>query len=240
MGRGNPHPQRYKEGKLTDTISTDVFETFLKRAKQLEEERSNRTQEILSRSLPCRVKNVDIRSLITILYWTGLRISEVVGDISRKYRVKNGVRISEPVRGLMRRDFTILKDYLMMEPKVVRKHGKRKEPLWMKLDMMGVPHLVEFLETLHEDEALFQISKKTAWSLVKEVAWLEVELKDGIAIRRFYPHWFRLNRATQFARDPMVGIIHLKEWFGWRDPRTIEKYLGEAGRVTQAMANRMK
>jgi len=56
-----------------------------------------------------------------------------------------------------------------------------------------------------------------------------------------YESFFTLvNRAKQFALKPMPRIIHLKEWFGWRDPMTIEKYLGDTVRVTHAIANRMK
>lgn len=106
--------------------------------------------------------------------------------------------------------------------------------------MKYLSNLVELFETLHKDEELFPKSKRTAWTLVKKVAFVTIELQEGVAIRRFYPHWFRLNRTTHFAKDPLIGIIHLKEWFGWRDPRTIEKYLGEAERVTKSMVDRMK
>ncbi|HKZ93703.1 MAG TPA: hypothetical protein VJ249_03865 [Candidatus Bathyarchaeia archaeon] len=48
---------------------------------------------------------------------------------------------------------------------------------------------------------LFPVSKYLAW-------WLTSKATEG----RLYPHYFRLNRATQFAKHEKTSL-DLKKWY---------------------------
>lgn len=137
---------------------------------------------------------------------------------------------TKEIHGLRKRDMRITKKAIRVDPKEIRKHGKRDEPLWIPLKLPGANHIVEQWEVIESrNDRVFPISKWSAWSFISQVT-------EG----RLYPHYFRLNRATKFAEHEKTSILDLQQWFGWVDPRTIRKYLGKGGRVTRRMARRLK
>jgi len=213
--RGNPYEHRYRE-KVEETLTEKEYETYYNNCKDLERLRhEQRTNPQYPFDL--RIVNFKISGLLAVLYYTGLRISEIVGD------EKDGIH------GLRKRDLRVEEEYIRVNAEEARKHGKREEPLWIPLDKLGVQDIVDQWEdTKDRNDRIFPISCWTGWSLISEVT-------EG----RLYPHYFRLNRATKFAEHEETSIKDLQDWFGWVDPRTVGKYLGKAGKRTKRMAERI-
>lgn len=220
LKKGQP---RYKEGKIEKIISETEFKYFLDKAIQYRKQRYEQHQQDF------RFKDVSIEGLLTILYYTGLRVTEIVGDPPHKYRtLSKGLKVSKRLHGIRQQDLEVVGDYLLVDVKEIRKHGQRQEPLWIPVNKLGVDMVVEaWKEAKNPEDRVFPISRVTAWRFIKEVAGNR------------YPHFFRLNRATNFAKDPRTSVFDLKKWFGWVDARTIEKYMGKAGRTTRKMAERL-
>jgi len=226
--RGNPYPHRYRE-KVEEILSEEEFLTYLENAVKLENERRHKKDNPTCLA-HTRIKTVKISGLLALIHYLGLRISEIVGDRPHKYFTKEGEeRWTQEVHGLRKQDIRITKNMIRIEPKEIRKHGKRNEPLWIPIDLPGANYIVEQWELKeNKNDRLFPISTWTAWSLISQIT-------EG----RLYPHYFRLNRATKFANQEETSIKDLQEWFGWRSMQTIEKYMGKAGRVTRRMARRL-
>lgn len=229
--RGNPYPNRYKNGKIVEPISFEQFKKIYGRAEQLERAREKRKRSLESEGVVSsyRMKLVNIRALIVVLYYLGLRISEIVGDIPRKYETRKGAKWSRRIKGLTKEDlyFEEDSDLIGISAFEVRKHGHRDNPLYLKKTWLGVDQVIEVWNNTEPGERLFPIDKSFAWRLVK-----------GASNR--YPHFFRLNRATEYARHWQTSIKDLQEWFGWVDPRTIRSYMGQAGRTTKPMVDRVR
>jgi len=58
--------------------------------------------------------------------------------------------------------------------------------------------------------------------------------------KEYYPHYFRLNRATLFLADPSTTIPEMKAWFGWKRIETINSYVGISKRGIKAQARRLE
>ena len=241
---GNPYNHRYKY--KVETILTEVeYEHYLENAKQLETKRLDQ-KENPSYPFDYLVQVVSISGLLATLYYTGLRITEIVGDVPHKYKVfkrdehgniledEKGNRIkvdkwTKELHGLRKMDLSIKDNLLKVDVKEARKHGKREEPLWIPLDKLGVSSIVEAWKSAKEPEdRIFPITKWLGWKLISLVT-------EG----RLYPHFFRLNRATEFANNPETSLLELKKWFAWADARTASFYMGRAGRTTKKMAGRL-
>ena len=234
------YPDRYMYGKKKDVTSDDHFEELLLRAKFYREERRMRSMK------DPRIKDINIEALLSILWYFGLRIGEIVGDIPRKYlvmnketKIKDITKTSKGHEGILKEDVEIEGSLLKITSDEPLKHGERTNPLYAHLNKPGVYEIIEvWKETLDRRDRLFPIGKKLAWLLVTE-STKKVDKRTGEVVEYYYPHYFRLNRATKFLNQPETTILEMQEWFGWTDPRTIKEYKGHAGETTKKMADRL-
>ena len=97
----------------------------------------------VSDTLGHRISRVGSSALLSAEYYLGIRISELVGDRARAYETKEGTKFTKEAHGLRKMDITVEGEYLRVDPKEVRKHGYRTEPLWIKLSNEGVDDILK-------------------------------------------------------------------------------------------------
>ena len=204
-----------------DVMEDTDFEGILVKAREYREHRRR------THGQDFRFKDVNVAGLVTAYYYLGLRTSEIVGDIPRKYKLKDGtIKMTKVCKGLLKEDIDLQGEYLRIKAFEVRKHGLREAPLWLPVNKPGVQDLIQAWDSTIPSKRIFPISTSYAWKFVKDVTGC-------------YIHYFRLNRATQFASHPSTTITDLQDWFGWKEVSTIKSYLARGGRRTKEMSNRL-
>ena len=136
-----------------------------------------------------------------------------------------GVRKSEALN-MQISDFSF-KDTLLIADISPKKHGSR-EPLEVPMIYPFVDLIVKRILEVEEGR-LWKFSDRTAINIVKRV------MGD-----QFYPHFFRLNRATRFLEDPTTTVPEMKAWFGWRSAKSIDPYIGYSRRHIRRQRERLK
>lgn len=177
-------------------------------------------------------------SLLIMLWWSGLRIAEIVGDRKRTYLVSRftkseqaAYRIQEinwrelddpyvkktsPVRpGICGKDMTVQDDILLIVADPL-KNGERDAPLELPLSLPYVDLIVKQWDRTEDDMKLWDLRPEYAWAIMKELG--------------AYPHHFRFTRATALVRNYKVSPLHLKNWMGWKRLETAYSYMETGGR----------
>jgi len=188
-----------------------------------------------------RCRNDRERGLLVLLFYTGARVSEVVGIKQIRYKVlsEKGKRLKtrgllprdwiktpkssglwkwvtrKPQAGLLKEDFEIDRErgVLSINFKPV-KRGKRLAPVQLPLTLPHIQYIIWCVEKAKPGSPVWEWSRQWVWLLIKRVS-------NG----RLYPHAFRFSRATQFARDPTISVSDMQFWFGWRRASTADRYI---------------
>lgn len=228
---------RYKHGKIRRSMGLKQLETYMRRVK---ESRERKELHYLG------VDPLRDKSLLAILFWTGLRIAEIVGDRERRYKVSRftkderlamkmqridwkalpdpyRIKTSPERRGIRAEDIEEREERLFITAEAL-KQGKRDAPLELPLDLPYVYLIKEQWRRTEPGEKVWNLSREYAWGIVKEID------------PRIYIHFFRFNRATQIARNPSTSPLHLLNWFGWIRLQTAYKYFELAGRYQKETA----
>lgn len=95
-----------------------------------------------------------------------------------------------------------------------------------------LPYIVLILKQLLKTpptKRIWRFSPDTAWKIVKRAMG-----------EKYYPHFFRLNRATRFLEDPTTTIPEMLGWFGWKLTKTIDPYVGYSRRYIKTQSKRLK
>lgn len=183
---------KYKDGKKTVQMDFQDFSKALNRK-------------------DCFVSPLRDKSFLALLFWTGLRKSEILERTKKDFTIKGG------------------KLFIDAPPK---KGGKRLK-LKIDVDLPFVDLILKQISKARKTKAdpkrhVWPISAWTAWKIVKRV------------FPNHYPHYFRLNRATTFLNDPTTTQVEMKSWFGWKSVKTIDSYVGISERGIETQSKRLR
>jgi integrase len=110
-----------------------------------------------------------------------------------------GIRSSEARRS-MKEQFTIFEDTITYDVGKRLKHGIQTPALKLSKSLPFMEELIKCIETTKPKEKVWQFSSKTAYNIVTRAY-------------PFYPHYFRLNRITNFLLEN-YDLAELHSWTG--------------------------
>ncbi len=152
------------------------------------------------------------KSFLAFLYWFGVRKAEALERRKEDFVIKDGLLIVD----------------------ATAKKGGEREPLEVPVDYPYVDLIVQNIGKTrrcprNEGGRVWNFSARTAINIVKRA------MGD-----RYYPHFFRLNRATRFLEDPTTTLPEMKAWFGWKAAKTVDPYIGYSRRHIRKQRERLK
>jgi len=177
-------------------------------------------------------------SLVAGLFYTGLRVGEVVGDSNRKWKAltPQGIQLSRTqgglpkswmntpegelwawrnrgyLPGLIKEDIHREGEILYIDS-VALKHGRRENPLELILNWPYVD--------LIEAQWIRTMANKRVWPISQSSVRIILRKASDI----LYPHAFRGSLASSMARDPTISVSDMMGWFGWARASTADAYI---------------
>ena len=157
-------------------------------------------------------KMLSHKSFLAFLYWFGVRKAEALERTKEDFLIKDGLVIVD----------------------ATPKKGGEREPLEVPVDYPYVDLIIEKVRVTrcdpeNKEGRVWNFSSRTAINIVKRA------MGD-----RYYPHFFRLNRATRFLEDPTTTLPEMKAWFGWKAAKTVDPYIGHSRRYIRRQRERLK
>jgi len=183
-----------------------------------------------------RYDSLTIKSFLAILYWTGLRKTEVIGGKSHRYVLppcedheEQIVKYTDEVTGILKEDITIsIEDSEVLKIyAIARKHGKREAPLEFWTGLPFIDLILKQWERAPEGGRVWAISE-----------WDACFLMNLIDAKK-YVHFFRFNRITELCGDPEQSVAEICNWSGLT-VQTIEAYMERSGRFIKSTRDKMK
>jgi integrase len=157
-------------------------------------------------------KKLSHKSFLSFLYWFGVRKAEALERRKEDFLIKDGLLIVD----------------------ATPKKGGEREPLEVPVSLPYVDFIVENVKQTRrnprdKEGRVWNFSPRTAINIVKRA------MGD-----RYYPHFFRLNRATRFLEDPTTTLPEMKAWFGWKAAKTVDPYIGYSRRHIRRQRERLE
>ena len=193
-------------------------------------------------------------STLAILYWIGLRVSEVVGDSGCRWKILSakGKLLSrnlqlpekwwklpeeeglwvwksrEPTKGILKEDIQLRNGivYITSNP---LKHGRRDSAIELSSSLPLVDYIIEAWNLAKSGDRVFKVRHSQLWDTLHKLMVVDMPEFKGL-------HQFRHNRAQKFANDEDATLRDMMAWFGWRRSATADSYITGA-RSTSKMRN---
>jgi len=156
-------------------------------------------------------KTVNLRdqALISLLFLTGGRVSEVLQLAKSNFTIKKKYVIVESM--------TVLKKYKKIDKEVIdgKVHWITEKVKCSRTFPIGVkepltPYFIDYLD--NKNDKLFKIKRRRVHQIV-----------TGLD-QNVFPHWFRAQRASQLASEYGFTIHDLIDFFSWKDLNTALHY----------------
>jgi len=209
---------RYKHGKQKKAMDLNTFKAMLNKVDRID----------LGKYTPLTIK-----SFLAVLYWTGLRKTEVIGAKPHKYVCPPCRRHSQPITkhtdpipGILKEDLEIKGDWMLVHA-VARKHGKREAPLELWLGFPFMDLILEQWKRTQPKQRVWPISEWNSWNLMKKID------------KRKYLHYLRFNHITDMCSNPEMSVAEICSWTGLT-AQTIEAYMERSGRLIKSGAAKMR
>jgi len=136
-----------------------------------------------------------------------------------------GVRRGEALR--LEREHFKLEDSILIVACEPEKGGERGD-LEIDASLPFVDLIIKQVNLTRQGDRVWKFCERTAVRIVKRAMG-----------QKYYPHFFRLNRATRFLDDPTTTIPEMKAWFGWKASKTIDVYIGFSKRHIRRQRKRL-
>ena len=182
------------------------------------------------------------RAVYTLLFYSGIRCTEAVGDAGLtwkvltphgrsllmagklpKYKVWKGYDESEGIwqwksrpahQGIQHEDVTI-RDNTIFIKSAPLKGGTRSSPIELSMNLPHIKYVEYQWKKTQPYESVFPMRHSQLWQTLKELA--------GIS-----SHTFRYSRATSFAGNESADLRSMMQWFGWKRSATADFYIQQA------------
>ena len=139
------------------------------------------------------------RALISMLYLTGSRISELL--VLKKWQISK-----QNIQG---------KDFLVLEKMTVLKRRTEKVmrtvliPIEREKDLCKI--VVEYINTVPPEDLVFKMTRQRAWQIVSKLTGQ-------------FNHFFRHSRVTHLITIYGFNAQELKKFFGWASSKMADSY----------------
>jgi len=148
------------------------------------------------------------QGLVAFLYLTGCRISEAIGNKSTKYPTQPIKRYQIEVKKHKGNDMLIVNNVPVLKRKG---YILRNIPIVIEKEREFVEILLKYLETLQPNDALFPMTRQTAWKIVYDIG--------------LWCHYFRHLRNTHLTIDYGLSGQELRALNGWSSSRPADVYV---------------
>jgi len=230
LGRGNPYPHRYKYGVIKRPIDLDLFTQLMSRVPLV---------DLQGYSV------LFIQALHALFYWTGLRLTEVIGRKEIRYLVDHEeckgkgcegckgqgkvYKVGAPHPGILTEEMTLQDGFLLVsciDDKVL-KYGSREAPIWLHESLPFVDLIIQQWRSTRPGERVFPIGKMAFWRICKRMD------------PKFTTHFYRHNRITELSGDEEMSLADICSHTGL-SPVTVASYMMRTGRFTRKVGERMR
>lgn len=156
------------------------------------------------------VPNLMYRAFISLLYLTGSRISEIVGN--------KGHRDILPLRKYQFefKENSYLQEVLLVNNIPILKRRKKvtkNVPIIVDKEPELSKHITDYLNTLEENDILFPFTREHGWKIITK--HLDKE---------YFPHFLRHTRVTRLVVDENLNDIEITRLIGWKNRNQLLNY----------------
>jgi site-specific recombinase XerD len=189
----------------------------MKQRRTTEQITKNNTPEQLLYSIQ-QLDNLRDAALVSFIYLTGCRISEVVGKVKDKAYSKVINETSLDILPLKVEDVVRQTDDIILIQNVPclkhrNKLPRRNIPLKLSShdDRPFIDIFMAYFNTLAPGQSLFDITRQRCWQIINK--------KLGL-----YTHFLIHERCTELVAKRGLTDLYLKQLRGWKDTRPAEIY----------------